>query len=146
MHPIVHQINSNDVRYEKSLGIRNEVLRKPLNLDIFKEDLSDEENQIHFIIEKEDRIIGTVSLVCEYKKNIGKLRQMATIPEVRGEGYGKLLVYELEKYAKNNGMRTVILHARHYALGFYEKLGYEVCSEPFLEVGIEHQVMQKDLF
>lgn len=68
MHTIVHQINSNDERYEKSLGIRNEVLRKPLNLDIFKEDLSDEENQIHFIIEKEDRIIGTVSLVCEYKK------------------------------------------------------------------------------
>ena len=45
----------------------------------------------------------------------------------------------------NNEMKTIILHARHYAIGFYQKLGYSICSEPFEEVGIEHRVMQKEL-
>jgi predicted GNAT family N-acyltransferase len=70
---------------------------------------------------------------------------MATIPEVRGDGYGRMLVHELEKYAVNNEMKTVLLHARQYAIGFYQKMGYTICSEPFEEVGIKHVVMQKEL-
>lgn len=145
MGPVVHQIKTKSPLYEKSLVIRNDVLRKPLNLNIYDEDLSDEEDQIHFVLEKGNQILGTVSLVAHYKKHTGKLRQMATIPEVRGDGYGRMLVHELEKYAVNNEMKAVVLHARHYAIGFYQKMGYTICSEPFEEVGIEHRVMQKEL-
>jgi predicted GNAT family N-acyltransferase len=56
-----------------------------------------------------------------------------------------MLVHELEKYAMSNEMKTIVLHARHYAIGFYQKLGYSICSEPFEEVGIEHRIMQKEL-
>ena len=56
------------------------------------------------------------------EENTGKLRQMATILEVRGEGYGRMLVHELEKYAMSNEMKTIVLHARHYAIGFYQKI------------------------
>ena len=145
MKPIVHQVETKSSLYEKSLVIRNDVLRKPLNLNIYDEDLSDEEDQIHFVLEKDNQILGTVSLVVHYKKNTGKLRQMATIPEVRGDGYGRMLVHELEKYAVNNEMKTVLLHARQYAIGFYQKMGYTICSEPFEEVGIKNVVMQKEL-
>jgi predicted GNAT family N-acyltransferase len=145
MGPVVHQIGTKSPLYEKSLVIRNDVLRKPLNLNIYDEDLSDEEGQIHFVLEKDNQILGTVSLVANYKKNTGKLRQMATIAEVRGDGYGRMLVQKLEKYAVNNEMKTVVLHARHYAIGFYKKMGYTISSETFEEVGIKHVVMQKEL-
>ena len=141
----IHQIKTDDLWYEKGLVIRNEILRKPLNLSIYDEDLSDEANQIHFVAEHNSQILGTVSLVSNYKKNTGKLRQMAIIPEVRGEGYGKLLLHELQKYAKSNEMKTIVLHARHYAIGFYQKMGYKICSDLFEEVGIKHVVMQKEL-
>ena len=42
-------------------------------------------------------------------------------------------------------MKTIVLHARHHAIGFYQKLGYAICSEPFEEVGIKHVIMQKEL-
>ncbi|MFN5761282.1 MAG: GNAT family N-acetyltransferase, partial [Sphingobacteriales bacterium] len=35
--------------------------------------------------------------------------------------------------------------ARQSALGFYEKLGYQVCSAEFQEVSIPHFEMKKSL-
>ena len=37
------------------------------------------------------------------------------------------------------------LHARDTAIPFYKKLGYECVGEPFVEVTILHQAMQKRL-
>jgi predicted GNAT family N-acyltransferase len=37
------------------------------------------------------------------------------------------------------------MHARKNAIGFYEKMGYQVTSEEFLEVTIPHVVMEKKL-
>jgi predicted GNAT family N-acyltransferase len=37
------------------------------------------------------------------------------------------------------------MHARVTAVRFYEKLGYEVASEEFVEVTIPHRVMRKQL-
>jgi predicted GNAT family N-acyltransferase len=37
------------------------------------------------------------------------------------------------------------MHARNNALGFYEKVGYKVKGEPFIEVTIQHFVMEKEL-
>jgi predicted GNAT family N-acyltransferase len=37
------------------------------------------------------------------------------------------------------------MHARKTALGFYEKLGYRVAGDEFIEVTIPHYVMEKDL-
>jgi predicted GNAT family N-acyltransferase len=76
---------------------------------------------------------------------VGKLRQMATAKHVRGKGYGVALVQALEKHATEIGIEKIVLHSRHYAVGFYEKLGYQVTSDVFQEVGINHFMMNKQL-
>lgn len=139
------QIEFQSVEYSKSLLLRNEVLRKPLGLDISDDDISDEVYQVHFVAIEKDEVVGTVSLVSHYQIELGKLRQMATAEDVRGKGYGKQLVSVLEEYCAQNQMTKVVLHARHYAVGFYEKLGYEITSDVFQEVGIDHFVMEKIL-
>lgn len=135
----------NDKNYLGSIHLRNDVLRLPLGLDIKNEDLTNEIDQIHFVAVQNETIIGVVVLVPNYKPLIGKLRQMATAENVRGEGYGIALVNALEDYAKKHGMNTIELNARHYAVGFYKKLGYIKISEAFEEVGIEHYQMTKKL-
>jgi predicted GNAT family N-acyltransferase len=37
------------------------------------------------------------------------------------------------------------MHARESAVGFYEKLGYQINSDVFNEVNIPHYVMEKRL-
>ncbi|MDA0778680.1 MAG: GNAT family N-acetyltransferase [Bacteroidetes bacterium] len=131
--------------YLKSQKLRNQVLREPLGQNLFDEDLSDEINQFHFVALEKAEVLGVVVLVPHYKNGMGKLRQMATSEEVRGRGYGIMLVNALELFAGEHGMTSIILHARHTAIGFYEKLGYKITSDIFQEVGIEHVVMEKEI-
>ena len=70
---------------------------------------------------------------------------MATAEKVRGKGYGIQLVKALEEYAAKNGMTSILLHSRHYAAGFYEKLGYKITSDVFQEVGMDHFAMEKEI-
>lgn len=139
----ITHISSNN--YHQSQRLRNDVLRAPLGQNLFDEDLSDEVNQIHFVALEKEKVVGVVVLVPHYKKGVGKLRQMATGEEVRGKGYGIQLVKALEDYAADSGMTSIILHARHYAVGFYEKLGYIITSDVFQEVGMDHFVMKKKI-
>ena len=121
------------------------MLREPLGQNLFDEDLSDEINQFHFVALEKAEVLGVVVLVPHYKNGMGKLRQMATSEEVRGQGYGIMLVKALELFASEHRMTSIILHARHTAIGFYEKLGYKITSDIFQEVGIEHVVMEKEI-
>lgn len=142
---ILKQITVHTELYKQALILRNEILRIPLGQNIFNEDLSNEARQVHFAAIEKDQVVGCVVLVPHYSAGIGKLRQMATSEKIRGKGYGLQLVFALENYAIQNNMDSIILHARHYAVGFYQKLGYSVCSAVFDEVGMEHYKMSKTI-
>lgn len=130
--------------YSKELKLRDEVLRKPIGLSIKDDNLSDEPSQIHFVAINGDNLIGVVILKIE--NAIGKLRQMAVSEEAQGQKLGTQLVEALEAYARKKGLTEIKMHARHYAVGFYEKLGYVKTERPpFEEVGMEHFEMRKSL-
>ena len=50
-----------------------------------------------------------------------------------------------ELCAREMGAASITVHARKTALGFYEAVGFEETGGEFLEVGIPHFPMQKDL-
>ena len=60
-------------------------------------------------------------------------------------GLGTQLVRALEAELRERGFTHVHMHARADAVGFYERLGYAVYDEPFIEVGIVHRHMQRTL-
>lgn len=141
----VEVVPYNSIPYKHSLMVREHVLRKPLGMEITKGDVFDEDKHIHFVAIDDERVVGCVVLIPNYEEGVGKLRQMATLEQVRGKGFGKLMVLQLEKYAKRAGMNKIVLHARYHAADFYKKIGYEICSEKFTEVGIDHYKMCKDI-
>lgn len=64
----------------------------------------------------------------------------------RGEGLGAEIVHEGIKFIKEKlAAAEIKIEAQTYARGFYEKLGFRQCSEPFMDDGIEHIVMQLTL-
>jgi len=135
----------NSALHHEAKGIRADVLRKPLGLPADDPAFNDKESDVHFVALENEQVVGVVVLVPHYKKGIGKLRQMATAEKVRGKGYGIQLVKALEEYAAKNGMTSILLHSRHYAAGFYEKLGYKIRSDVFQEVGMDHFAMEKEI-
>lgn len=63
----------------------------------------------------------------------------------RKNGYGKLLMEFLERYAKDNGFKIIELSAVDTAVGFYEKNGYETKGDFYLETGVPHIYMKKNI-
>lgn len=60
----------------------------------------------------------------------------------RGKGYGTEILAAGVRYAKEvMKAEKIYLEAQEYAIGFYEREGFRVCSDVFLEDGIPHVKM-----
>ena len=65
------------------------------------------------------------------------------IESQRARGIGMLMMRQAISYVRDNmedGM--IYLEAQTYAIGFYEKLGFKVISDEFLDEGIPHKGME----
>jgi predicted GNAT family N-acyltransferase len=74
----------------------------------------------------------------------GKVGRMAVLKPYRGEGYGMAVLRAIERYARRHGFPALYLHAQSYALGFYERGGYQAYGETFQEAAIDHRAMRLD--
>jgi predicted GNAT family N-acyltransferase len=71
--------------------------------------------------------------------------RMAVAESARGQGLGARVLTLLEQTARERGWPAVELHAQTHATGFYDRAGYTPYGEVYLEAGIEHLSMRKDL-
>ncbi|MFH2134469.1 MAG: GNAT family N-acetyltransferase [Pseudomonadota bacterium] len=129
--------------YKRTCELRNDVLRKPLGLDLFNEDLSQEKEQSHFGLFDDDGQLIACVIAIRLALDTAKIRQMAVRSGYEGQGVGRALMRALEVQLAKDGVTKLMLHARLSAAGFYERLGYVRSGEPFVEVGIPHIRMKK---
>ena len=130
--------------YMQMLQLRNQILRKPLGLELSKPDTVEDERDILIGCFENDKIMGCCMLK-KVDKQTMRLRQMAVNSGLQGKGVGRALVNFAENIALDFGYTTMMLHARSSAVGFYQKLGYQVTGEPFMEVSLPHRLMEKKL-
>ena len=130
--------------YQQMVNMRNEILRKPLGLNFSNDELENEKDEILIGAFEEEKMLGCCMLIKMNSKTV-RLRQMAVMNNLRGKGIGRALMNFAENIARDLGYRTITMHARKTAIGFYEKLGYGVVGEEFFEVTIPHFEMQKEL-
>ena len=140
----IRQIKYGTDEYQEELQLRNRVLRKPLGLSLFDENLTKEVNDFHIGAFNGSALIGVLILTAVSGEKV-KMRQVGVEERWRGKDVGARLAVYAEDFAKKLGYGTVVLNARKSVVGFYEKLGYEKIGEEFTEVTIPHQAMQKKL-
>ena len=75
----------------------------------------------------------------------GTIGRMAVLKDWRGRGVGRALLQTLLDLATRRGLSRVTLSAQIHALGFYERAGFDVVGEPFIDAGIPHRKMVKEL-
>ena len=131
--------------YDESVRLRHDILREPLGMVFYAEDLAKEYDQIHIGYYNENAVMVGVLILHDYGNNIVKMRQVAVAKSQQGRGVGKKMVAFSEVYAKQNGFTKMILHAREVACTFYDKLDYNRIGEQFDEVNIPHFKMEKKL-
>ena len=70
---------------------------------------------------------------------------MAVLKDWRGRGVGRALLHTLLDLARTQGLTRVTLSSQTHALGFYERAGFRAIGEPFMDAGIPHRKMVKEL-
>jgi predicted GNAT family N-acyltransferase len=130
--------------YRQALVLREAILRIPLGLKLSDEELADDTGRAHFCALADGAVVGTVSLKKLDAETL-QLRQMSVAEDRRGERIGARLLARAEDWARFEGYRTIVLHARLGAEGFYARFGYLAEGQPFDENTIPHIRMAKPL-
>lgn len=139
-------IEYNSSEYERMVDLRYRLLREPLKLTFSQKDLDKDKYDILLAIfyPNSEQILGCciLSHLSEYAV---QLRQMAIEPFFQGKGLGSDLLAFAEKVSSEKKYKYIYLHARKIALDFYKRNGYTIEGDQFMEVGIPHFDMIKNI-
>lgn len=102
-----------------------------------------EQEAIHFVGYLDDTPIAASRL--RWVDQFGKLERLCVIKKYRGQQFGTEMIKGMEAEVVEHGYDHTKLHAQTQAIEFYKQLGYEIHSDQFLEAGIPHVVMIKQL-
>lgn len=143
---IIRKILYQSTEYEASLKLRDEIMRAPLGLSIYQDDLSGEYKDILMGAFLGDELVGMGVLVSEGEED-GHIRYMAVKPEHRFAGVGSRILDALEREAKQANLSRIILNARATAIPFYRKNGYVGEGDIFIidVLQLPHIQMTKNL-
>jgi len=129
--------------YAQAIDLRTRLLRDPLGLVFYAEDLAQEWDMHHLVaVNEQQKVLGCLVLT-ELDQETIKMRQVAVDTDQQGKGIGAQMVKVSEEYARRRSYRTMSLHARQVAVDFYLRLGYEIYGDPFTEVSVPHRSMRK---
>jgi predicted GNAT family N-acyltransferase/L-amino acid N-acyltransferase YncA len=97
----------------------------------------------HVVLEADGVLIGTARIFDTGDEAV--VGRVAVEAERRGQGFGAIVMAAAERWASDQGLPAVELHAQQSVIGFYERLGYAGIGDPYEEAGIPHQTMRKEL-
>lgn len=131
---------------EKAFHIRKEVFVVEQGVPL--EDEFDEFDSLggqceHILVYDNEKAVGTGRL--RVVDDFGKLERICILEPYRKFGLGKVIIQTLEEIVKDKEIDRVKLHGQTQAEGFYKKLGYQTSSNVFIEDGIPHILMIKEL-
>lgn len=137
-------IDHGSSEYADGCALRHRVLRVPLGLSIYDEDLDAEADDLHF-----GMFDGATLMACVVLTDCGderiRVRQMAVDTPYQRQGVGRSLIDQVEADMRRRDFKTIILHSRKTVVAFYQRLGYKLAGEEFIEVTIPHVLMEKHI-
>ncbi|QBP42677.1 GNAT family N-acetyltransferase [Paenisporosarcina antarctica] len=97
----------------------------------------------HVLVFYNEQAVGTGRV--RFMVEVGKFERICILEPYRKFGLGKVIIKTLEEMAEERGASQIKLHGQTQAEGFYTKLGYQTSSKPFMEDGIPHVLMIKEV-
>jgi GNAT superfamily N-acetyltransferase len=135
-----YQYGSDD--YQKSIILRDAILRKPLGMIFTREFLALDRDDLHYGIFINGNIVSTISFKVLNSDKV-KMRQVATDLNFQNIGLGSKLLQFCEVELAKLNFKLIEAHARENAIKFYLKNNYKITSNEFYEIGIKHFKVEK---
>jgi predicted GNAT family N-acyltransferase len=138
---IIREADWFDPRDQAALkGIRQQVFIEEQQVPESMEWDEHDEGCRHFLA-----LQGEQAIACARLLSDGHIGRMAVLPQWRRQGVARALLQSCETRARESGIETIQLSAQVHAIPFYEKAGYRIISDAYLDAGILHRDMIKVL-
>lgn len=139
------KIISDEQQYRDALAVRRKVFMEEQHVPEDLEIDEYEETATHFVAYDDGgQPIGAGR--CRRGDGHCKVERICVLPFSRKQGIGEAIMDKIEQFAREQRLAVLKLHSQTHARRFYERLGYQICSEQeFLDAGIPHVAMRKGL-
>jgi ElaA protein len=159
----INEINERKEKKKMQLGIKQfhelttkelyEILRVRAEVFVVEQncvyqDLDEKDMEsLHLFYKEKERVHAYLRVFRKEKEEgVVQIGRVLTTMETRGTGLGLEILKQGLMSAKDHfGAEEVYIEAQCYAIGFYERVGFQVTSEEFLEDGIPHVEMRVSL-
>ncbi|KPB03574.1 GNAT family N-acetyltransferase [Bacillus sp. CHD6a] len=138
------QVVDTEKELQDAYSVRKIVFVEEQHVPLEEEIDQYEEDSTHFVLYDEDQAVGAGRF--RIVEGIGKVERICVLPSYRtSKGAGRLIMNTIEEYAMTKEMHVLKLNAQTHAEAFYAKLGYETISDIFMDAGIPHVTMTKNI-
>jgi len=102
-----------------------------------------DQEALHLVAVADGALLATCRLLMV--GNTAQFSRLAVRASARRRGIASALLAAADDESRAAGARRVVLHAQTYARGLYDNAGYRARGRAFVEAGIEHIAMEKQL-
>ncbi|WP_461453620.1 GNAT family N-acetyltransferase [Mucilaginibacter sp.] len=137
----MEEISIEQIRHELTWKLRQEILYPSLGVRDMS--MTEDLDGVHFGAFKDGWLVGVISLF--QKGNDFQFRKVAVDPSVQNMGIGSLMLNYVTAFAKAEGGKRIWCNARLSAVSFYAKHGFEQTGSTYSKMGIDYELMEKDI-
>ena len=143
---IIFKIAESKHDHGRCVAIRTLVFEVEQRVDIELE-VDDFEDVCRHILGIDDHSPFAAARWRPYRPGVAKIERVALLKRWRGKNLGTALVEAVISDIRRagNGFETLRLEAQDYTIPFYEKLGFSLVGEGFMDANIPHHVMERPL-
>ena len=98
---------------------------------------------LHLVAVADGELLGTCRLL--FVGSTVQFSRLAVRKDARRQGIATALLRLADDETRAGGARRLVLHAQTYARSLYDAAGYQPRGRIFMEAGIEHIAMEKQL-
>ncbi|SMF97964.1 GNAT family N-acetyltransferase [Burkholderia singularis] len=134
------RLGSDAARIRDTVFVREQRIPAELNLD---DDDPLARHAIAYLVQRRSgarRAVATGRLL-----STGAIGRVSVLADARRRGVGTRVLDALLAEARSGGMALVWLYAQQRVAAFYLRLGFRVVGEPFVEAGVAHIEMAREL-
>ena len=107
--------------------VRTEAMVLGFDLTLEGEFSDDNENSEYIlVVDDAGKPLSTNRIHLLPEMHLAKIARVATVRSARKQGAGKLGIEAAESWIAEKGYKKIVITSREEAVGFYEKLGYQV--------------------
>ncbi len=140
----IYKFTENNDELQAAFDIRRQVFIEeqgvPEEIEMDEYDVE----ALHLIVLEEGMPIATARLRFP-EEEMAKIERMAVLKEYRYLGIGTEMISFITDELAERQVVEVVLHAQSRVVDFYKSCGFKVTSGTFLEAGIEHVEMRREI-